>query len=103
MALSKDWRTIMWFAVAGFALGVVSSASSLVTNMSSMAVTFLLCPAALLCLPLFAWAFEAAETGTLGFYILWGFVALINAILYALIAAAYIGSRQRPTGASTGQ
>jgi hypothetical protein len=101
MALSKDWRTIMRFALAGFALGVVGSASSLTSYMSTIAVTFLLCPAALLCAPLFAWAFEAAEAGTLLFYLLWALVAVINAVLYALIGAAFVGLRKKPGGAPT--
>ena len=63
MALTKDWRTIIHFALVGLALGIVGSASSLTSDVSTTAVTFLLCPAALLCAPLFAWAFEAAEAG----------------------------------------
>jgi hypothetical protein len=101
MALSKDWRTIMRFALVGFALGVVGSASSLTSDMSTVAVSFLLCPAALLCAPLFAWAFEAAEAGTSGFYLLWTLVAVINAVLYALIGAAFVGLRKKPGGAPT--
>jgi hypothetical protein len=72
------------------------------SEISALAVTFLLCPAALLCAPLFAWAFEAAEAGTSGFYVLWAFVAIVNAVLYALIGAAYVGLRKKPGGAPTG-
>ncbi len=102
MALSADWRTIVRFALAGLALGVVGSASSVASAISTSAVALLLCPAALLCAPLFAWGFEAAETGTSGFYLLWAFVALVNAVLYALIGAAYVGLRKKPRGAPTG-
>ena len=91
----------MRFALVGLALGVVGSASSLASDMSTVAITFLLCPAALLCAPLFAWAFEAAEVGTPGFYVLWVLVALINAVLYAIIGAAYVGLRQKPGGSTT--
>jgi cell division protein FtsX len=99
MALSTDWRIIRRFALVGLALGVVGSASSLTSDMSTIAVTFLLCPATLLCAPLFAWAFEAGEVGTPGFYVLWAIVALVNAVIYALIGAAYVGLRTRPRGA----
>jgi cell division protein FtsX len=101
MALNTDWRIIMRFALIGFVLGVVGSTTSLSSDTSAIAVTFLLCPAALLCAPLFAWAFEAAEFGTPGFYLLWALVALINAVLYALAGAAYVGLRKKPDRAST--
>src|SRR5260370_2219034 len=91
MALSADWRTIMRFALIGFAFGVVGSASSLASDMSTIAVTFLLCPAALLCAPLFAWAFEAAEVGTSGFYLLWAIFALLNPIPDPLIGPKKAG------------
>jgi hypothetical protein len=73
----------------------------LTADVSITAVTFLLCPAALLCAPLFAWAFEAAEVGPPGFYFLWAIVALINAVLYALVGAAYVGLRQKPRKTTT--
>ena len=101
MAVGTDWRVIMRFALVGFALGIVGSASSLASDMSTVAVTFLLCPASLLCAPLFAWAFEAAEAGTVGFYLLWTIVALLNAVLYAVIGAAYVGLRRKSGGAPT--
>src|SRR5712692_2462451 len=101
--MSKDWRTILRFAAMSFAIAapvavlqVVPDSSS--TNYSLTAVSILLCPASLLLAPLFAWFFEAAEVGTPGFYILWLFVGLTNAAVYAVIGAAYVGLRKKPEG-----
>ena len=95
----------MRFALVGLAVGIVGNATSFAfaSDMSTttIAIAFFLCPASLLCAPLFAWAFEAAEPWTPGFYLLWTIVALINAALYALIGAAYVGLRRKPGGAST--
>jgi hypothetical protein len=101
MAISTDWRVIVRFALVGFALGIVGSASSLASDMSTVGIAFLLCPALLLCAPLFAWAFEAAEAGTAGFYLLSTIVAIVNAVLYAVIGAAYVGLRRKPGRAPT--
>ena len=93
MALNSDWRIIIRFALAGFVIGFAGGASAESSDPSVAAVTFLLCPAALLCAPLFATAFEAAAAGTSLFWVLWTLVALINAVLYTLIGAAYVGLR----------
>jgi hypothetical protein len=95
----------MRFGLVGFAAGIAGNAASFAfaSNMSTttIAITFFLCPASLLCAPLFAWTFEAAEAGTPGFYVLWTIVALINAVLYALVGAAYVGLRRTPGGVPT--
>jgi hypothetical protein len=52
-------------------------------------------------MPLFAMAFEAFEFGTPGFYLGWGLVALINAVLYLLIGAAYVGLLKKPDSKRT--
>ena len=101
--MSNDWRIILRFAVLGLAATalylayqVLIGSSSL--NNSSEAVFIVLCPASLLFAPLFAGFFEAAAVGTSLFYVLWSFVGLINAVLYAFVGAAYVGLRKKTKG-----
>jgi len=42
------------------------------------------------------------EIGSEGFYPLWSVVALMNAVLYAIIAAAYVGLRKKREGPAPG-
>src|SRR6266404_4731211 len=103
--MSNDWRIILRFAALGLATSALYLAyqvllDSSVRNFSSEAVFIVLCPASLLFAPLFAWFFEAAEVGTALFYVLWSFVGLTNALLYAFVGAAYVGLRKKPQGPS---
>ena len=101
--MDKDWRTILRFALLGFAISAIVALMEFLPDSGSSdysltAVMILLCPASLLAAPLFAWFFEAAERGTALFFVLWFFVGLANAVLYALVGAAYVGLRKKPEG-----
>jgi len=101
--MDKDWRTIFRFALLGLASAAVVmmmqfAADSSSPNYSLVAAGVLLCPASLLLAPVFVWFFEAAEVGTVGFYVLWAVVGLANAGIYTLIGAAYVGLRKKPEG-----
>ena len=106
MRLSRDWQIIIRFALVGFALGLVSAGGDLVADTAApagadlrfTAVIFLLCPGALVAMPFSPMLFEAAEVGTSGFYLLWLMIAVINAVLYLLAGAAYVGLRKKPDG-----
>jgi hypothetical protein len=104
--MSKDWRTILKFALLGLAFAVLAAgyeatSQSSHSNVMVDAVLLVVCPAALLLAPLFVWSFEAAEVGTSGFYLLWSLTALANAALYAIVGAAYVGLRRKPNGSAT--
>jgi hypothetical protein len=91
----------MRFALVGFGFGILGGISLASSDISVFAVSVLVCPAVLVCMPLFAMAFEAFEFGTPGFYLGWGLVALINAVLYLLIGAAYVGLLKKPDSKRT--
>jgi len=105
--MDKDWRTILRFAALGFGAAAAAAATQFVPvswpeNYSLGAIAIVICPASLLLAPVFVSFFEAAETGTAGFYVLWMLVGLVNAALYAIAAAAYIGLRKKPERPATG-
>jgi len=57
-------------------------------------LTFMvLCPPSFLTIPLMD-----VEIGSEGFYPLWSVVALMNAVLYAIIGAPYVGLRKKREG-----
>jgi hypothetical protein len=106
IAMGKDWQTILRFAALGFAFAVLAAGYEVASNSAHLdvsvdAVLLLVCPAELLLAPLFAWFFEAAEVGTTGFYFLWFLAALVNAAIYAIIGATYVGLRNKPDGNTT--
>src|SRR5712671_6706347 len=101
MALSSDWRSIILFALLGLTLGATASAFSISSVDIPVALTILLCPTALVCVPLFGWVFEFFVFETPKFYILWLVAALSNAMFYALVGAAYIRLRERLGRAAT--
>jgi hypothetical protein len=102
--MSKDWRTIVRFAFMGAAITAVCVAYQVLTDSSPpsprdmplLLIFMILCPGSFLTIPLID-----IETGTGGFYVLWTFVALIDAALYALVGAAYVGLRKKPEGDTT--
>jgi hypothetical protein len=98
--MSKDWRTILRFAVLGLAVAAVffgvsemdpapGSSVALVLG----AATLLLCPGSLL----FVTAIDI-EPQTAGFALMWLIVGLINCAVYAVIGAAYVGLRKKREG-----
>jgi len=96
--MSKDWRTILRFAAAGFAITgtyvlyqvLTDSSPPPPPNMLVLTLFTILCPSCLLTVPPFD-----IEIGTPGFYPLWTIVAIINAMLYAIISAVYVGLRNK--------
>jgi hypothetical protein len=101
--LSKEWKTILRFSLAGFFLGIVGGAGTLVPNLDSrlVAISVIVCPASLLAIPFSVWLFEAAEVGTAGFYVLLTAIAVANAIVYSFIGAICVGLRKKPDKPAT--
>jgi hypothetical protein len=101
MALTPEWRTINLFALVGLTLGAIAGAFSISSAAIPVAITIVLCPAALVCVPLFGWAFGFSVFETQKFYILWAVAAVSNAMFYALVGAAYVRLRKRLARAAT--
>ncbi|MGB2899061.1 MAG: hypothetical protein WBB89_07340 [Candidatus Acidiferrum sp.] len=103
--MSKDWRTILRFAVMGLVITAVFVAYQVLTdsspppppNISLILMFMVLCPPSFLTIPLID-----VEIGSEGFYPLWSIVALMNAVLYAVIGAAYVGLRKKREGPAAG-
>ena len=99
--MSKDRQTIFRFAVVGFGVAVVWLVCHMLANPSqwsalnnALSVMFIIsCPPVLLTFPLID-----AEIGTVGTYLVWTVVALLNAALYAAIGSAYVGLRKKREG-----
>ena len=96
--MSREWKTILRFSLAGFFLGIVGGAGMLLPDLDFRlaATSVIVCPASLLAIPFSVWLFEAAEVGSPGFYILWTAIAVANAIVYTLIGAIWVGLGKRP-------
>jgi len=73
----------------GFQMLIEPSPWSRLNNILSV-IFMTLCPPVLLTFPLLD-----VEIGTAGFYALWMVVALLNAAVYAVIGAKYVGSRKK--------
>jgi hypothetical protein len=101
MALTSHWRTIILLALVGLSLGATVGAFSISSTDIPDAITIILCPAALVCAPLFGWAFGFSVFETPKSYILWTVAALTNAVFYMLVGAAYIRLRERLGRAAT--
>ncbi len=103
--MSKDWRAILRFAVVGLVVTAGSVAYQVLRDSSPppppnipLLLTFMvLCPPSFLTIPLMD-----VEIGSEGFYPLWSVVALMNAVLYAIIGAAYVGLRKKREGPAPG-
>jgi hypothetical protein len=96
--MSKDWRTICRFSLLGLAIAAIffvyfetdpppGSSMALWTGVAAL----FLCPGGLL----FVTAIDI-EPQTFPFAIEWLVIGLINAALYAVIGAAYVGLRKKP-------
>jgi hypothetical protein len=101
--MSKDWRTILRFALLGLAIAAIFFGISEADPKpgSSVAIwtgvaTIILCPGSLL----FVIAFDI-EPQTTGFAIMWLIIGLINFGVYAVIGAAYVGLRKKPGESTT--
>ena len=103
--MTKDRSTILRFAAVGFGIAVVFVGFRMLMDPSPWspldsilsAIFMILCPTVLLTFPLLD-----VEIGTGGFYVLWMVVALLNAGLYAIIGAAYVGLRRKTERSATG-
>src|SRR6266849_8014944 len=99
--MSKDWRTILGFTAVGLGITVAFVAYQVLTdsspppppNIPLLLIFMVLCPPSFLTIPLID-----VEIGSEGFYPLWSVVALMNAVLYAIVGAAYVGLRKRREG-----
>jgi len=99
--MSKEWRTILGFAALGLGITAVFVAYQVLTDSSPprppntlmYLIFMILCPPSFLTIPLID-----VEIGSEGFYPVWTIVALINAALYAVIGAAYVGLRRKREG-----
>ncbi|SRR5216684_361907 len=96
--MSKDRRTVFRFAAAGLGIFVVwivyysltdPSPWSPLNNILSV-IFIILCPPVLLTFPLLD-----VKIGTGGLCVVWTFVALLNAALYAAIGKTYVGLRKK--------
>jgi hypothetical protein len=102
--MSKDWRTILGFAAVGLGITAVFVAYQVLTDSSPprppstlmYLIFMILCPPSFLTIPLID-----VEIGSEGFYPVWAIVALMNAALYAVIGAAYVGLRKKPGQSAT--
>jgi hypothetical protein len=101
MALTSHWRTIIRVALVGLSLGATAGTFSILSVDIPNAITIILCPAAVVCVPLFGWAFGFSVFETSKFYILWTVAALTNAVFYMLVGAAYFRLRERLGRAAT--
>jgi hypothetical protein len=63
--------------------------------------SIVLCPTSLLALPISLGLFDADETGSPGFYVMWAFIGLLNSILYAVIGAWYFSGKNRAAPSKT--
>ncbi|SRR5216683_6763294 len=103
--MSKDWRTILGFTAVGLGITVAFVAYQVLTdsspppppNIPLYLICMILCPPSFLTIPLID-----VEIGSEGIYPLWTIVALINAALYAVIGAAYVGLRRKRDESATG-
>ena len=103
--MRKDRSAVLRFAVVGFGIAVVFVGFQMLMNPSPWSplnsilgtIFMILCPPVLLTFPLLD---VKVETG--GLYFLWTLVALLNAVLYAVMGAAYVRWRKKREGSATG-
>jgi hypothetical protein len=102
--MSKDWRTILRFAVLGFVIASVffgyfetdPPPGSSLALLAGGAALFL-CPGSLL----FALGIDI-EPQTMGFAIEWLIIGLVNFAVYAVVGAAFVGLRKKRDESATG-
>jgi hypothetical protein len=96
--MSKDRRTVLRFALVGFAVAVAIVLYSVLTdsspsphpNLPLEVAMALFCPPSLLgavCID--------CEIGTGAFYVIWFFIGLINAVLYGVVGSVICYRRSR--------
>jgi len=99
--MTASGRGIFRSAVFGFSITAFFVAYQLLTDVQSAAITrnsalmlsfLVLCPPSILSV-----ALTPPEVGTNGFYLLWGIIGFLNAVLYA-IARLIVNARMRRTG-----
>src|SRR6266852_1936202 len=95
--MSKDWRVILRFAALGLAIaaGVYAYCAFFTARTTDLdilvgEVSLILCPPSLLCL---WYCRRDIVTGPAA--AIWSVVGIMNAALYALIGAAYVGLRKK--------
>jgi hypothetical protein len=83
------------FGLLGLIVTSLVVAYQIVTNGTAsvplplLVLFIVLCPASVLSIP-----FIDAEVGTSGFYFIWTFIGLLNAVLYAAIATMIVRRRK---------
>jgi hypothetical protein len=94
--MKKNWKRNLGFGLLGLIITSLVVSYQIVTNGTAPAplpllVLFIaLCPTSVLSIP-----FIDAEVGTSGFYFIWTFIGLLNALLYAGIGAMIAGRRKK--------
>jgi hypothetical protein len=88
--MTRDWRLIFRFAVAGFVIATMAAfcmvfhAPNVITNL------MILVSPGMWLFPAIAWGNVVAT------WFMFGFVAIANAVLYAIVGAVYVGLRRKP-------
>jgi len=100
--MNEDWRGNLRYGFLGLAVTSFFVAYQVVTDSYPsppapltdylVVLFFVVCPPSLLSIPIID-----AEIGTSGFYFVWSIIGLLNAALYAAIAAM-IASRRKKSG-----
>ena len=96
--MSKDWRIVFRFAALGLAIaaGIYTYFAFFAVRSTDLdilvgEVSLILCPPSLLCL----W-YCGHDVATGFAAAIWSVIGPLNAALYALIGAAYVGLRKKP-------
>jgi len=94
--MTKNWKRDLGFGLLGLIATSFVVVYQIVTNGTAslplpLLVLFIaLCPASVLSIP-----FIDAEVGTSGFYFIWTFIGLVNAVLYAAVGTVIVRRRKK--------
>jgi hypothetical protein len=94
--MTRNWRLIFRFAVTGFSIATLAAvcmvfhAPNVITNLLLLAS-----PGIWLFLPK-AWSGMGNDSGAVAMWLMFGFVAMANAVVCGIVGAAYVGLRRKP-------